>query len=284
MIRKLLKYDIRALYKVIFFVSVAAIVSSVLGGFALRYLDYYNSEYQEFDMTDAEQFAMSVANFTFFVSVLAVIATVVVITVLVFSRFYKNLYTDEGYLTFTLPASHREILISKTANAVIWTCYQILLSLICIFIYDFICDKTIDALNVIWELIAGGFDAVGAWMIVYIFLGAVATLGSLAFSVCLIQLCITIGALLARRAKLIVGIASYYAITAVLNFILQIFFTAFILGGLDMFFGFLFDQSFIGRHIIYTAIMLSLSLIALGLAAVMHFATKRLIDKKLNLA
>ena len=36
-------------------------------------------------------------------------------------RFYTSTFTDEGYLTFTLPVKRSTILLSKTVNAVIWT-------------------------------------------------------------------------------------------------------------------------------------------------------------------
>lgn len=281
MIGKLLKYDLRSLYKVIFFISSAAIVSSVIGGFALRHLNCYKSQYEY--LTEAERIGMSIANFIFVVSVLALIATMLVITVLVFLRFYKNLYTDEGYLTFTLPASHKDILLSKTANAVIWSTYQTLLLVVCVFLYDLICGKVETVWNIILLLLEWGFEAAGAWMAVYLIFGVVATFGFLVFSVCLIQFCITVGALLARRAKLIVGIATYYAISTVLNLIPMVLFVSFAVSGLDDFLSFLFKQVFVVRHTVYTAVMLVGCAVAWGLALAAHFATKSLINKKLNL-
>lgn len=36
-------------------------------------------------------------------------------------RFYKTMYTDEGYLTHTLPVSKHQILVSKILNSGLWT-------------------------------------------------------------------------------------------------------------------------------------------------------------------
>ena len=44
--------------------------------------------------------------------VMAIIASAVVTELLVFVRFYKNFFTDEGYLTFTLPVSRKDLLLS----------------------------------------------------------------------------------------------------------------------------------------------------------------------------
>lgn len=41
-------------------------------------------------------------------------------------RFYKTMYTDEGYLTHTLPVTKHQILISKTLNSGLWVLFVIL--------------------------------------------------------------------------------------------------------------------------------------------------------------
>ena len=91
MIRKLLKYDIRALYKVILFISVTAVVAAVVGGLGLNQMILLGDV--DHDSYEGYEFAMTVSGCTFFFSVVAIIAVSVAITVLVFSRFYKNLYS-----------------------------------------------------------------------------------------------------------------------------------------------------------------------------------------------
>ena len=56
-----------------------------------------------------------------FVYVISIIAVVIVTTVLIIYRFYKNLITDEGYLMFTLPVKSHELITSKLIVATIWT-------------------------------------------------------------------------------------------------------------------------------------------------------------------
>ena len=52
--------------------------------------------------------------------VLSLIVAVVFSVVMMVSRFYKNLMTDEGYLMFTLPVSIHQILWSKLIVATVW--------------------------------------------------------------------------------------------------------------------------------------------------------------------
>ena len=50
----------------------------------------------------------------------AVVAFCVVSTILVYVRFFKNFFSDEGYLTFSFPVPRRTLYLAKTVNAFIW--------------------------------------------------------------------------------------------------------------------------------------------------------------------
>lgn len=52
---------------------------------------------------------------------LAIIAYVIGSQLILLIRFYKNKFTDEGYLTFTLPVTSHQILLSSLLNFLIWT-------------------------------------------------------------------------------------------------------------------------------------------------------------------
>ena len=51
---------------------------------------------------------------------IGVVAAAVVSTVIMISRFYRNLLKDEGYLMFTLPVSVHELVCSKLIVAMVW--------------------------------------------------------------------------------------------------------------------------------------------------------------------
>lgn len=52
-------------------------------------------------------------------------------------RFYKNLFTREGYLMFTLPVTSTQLLNSKLIVGYLWTVLNILITMISIFVLSF---------------------------------------------------------------------------------------------------------------------------------------------------
>ena len=78
----------------------------------------------------------TISGFITFAYVISIIAVIVVTTVFIIYRFYKNLMTDEGYLMFTLPVKPSELINSKLLIAALWTLVSsiaIILSLIIVF-------------------------------------------------------------------------------------------------------------------------------------------------------
>ncbi len=59
--------------------------------------------------------------------ILVGIAVVIVTFVVVVLRFYKNLYSNEGYLMFTLPVKPQQLLLSKTIVAFTWIVISMLI-------------------------------------------------------------------------------------------------------------------------------------------------------------
>lgn len=76
-------------------------------------------------------------------------------TVMAGIRFYRNLFSDEGYLTNTLPATSGQHLCAKTISGGAWACINIILTFICGFIVvsaplsramlDFTMDEILEA-------------------------------------------------------------------------------------------------------------------------------------------
>ena len=54
-------------------------------------------------------------------SILAVFAYLIGTRLILLIRFYKNKFTDEGYLTFTLPVTSHQILLSSLVNFLLWS-------------------------------------------------------------------------------------------------------------------------------------------------------------------
>ena len=195
-----------------------------------------------------------------------------------FFRFYKNLYTDEGYLTFTLPVRRSSIYWSKTLNSMLWIVLTILTVLVC------------SAAN---QLIGGSGSAIeeyralfdyakaetGVWFPVLIAEGVLLLAALLAESVAKVQFSVTVGSMLAQKHKVIASIGIYCGLNLVLNFLSQAFYGVV---ALVIFFNSSDESSAI--IIPAVAVLAAVYLLMVGaIAFVLHLITFRSIRNRLNL-
>ena len=110
MFTKLLKQDWRARWGVLGVLCLICLSAAVLGGGSMRYLVWASNQSETMKLPTV-------------LCVLAMVMSFVAIAVccvaqLFFQlwRFYKSCFTDEGYLTFTLPVTTHEILLSSLIN------------------------------------------------------------------------------------------------------------------------------------------------------------------------
>ena len=172
MLKKLLKYDMRAVSGLWWIGAVISVAAAVVGAFLIRFFTYVNQlEEPNVILSMASILGVLVAIFCILAIFLAFVFTVV----LVFVRFYKNFFTDEGYLTFTLPVKRSTLLFSKMVNATVWFSAHfgviVLSALLFVllvwppeadgFFINFAVFKNIG------ELFVREWDRLGAWMIVY---------------------------------------------------------------------------------------------------------------------
>lgn len=143
---------------------------------------------------------------------IAIFAAVVLSTIFCLIRFYKNLFSGEGYLTLTLPVSVEQHLFVKTAGALlasIATAVVIALS-VCIF---FAGDWLGEIVKALLYMLQNGADAYGTfgvtmYMIEVLLILLVMTLAQfLTF-----YMCICLGQSL-RRGRIIAAIGIYYGLT-----------------------------------------------------------------------
>ena len=125
--RKLLKYDLKSIWPIWRIMAPVALIITVLTCLGIKYIPNYDSEIAT--MADVLGY-LAVSVFTaLMVFVLAALVTVT--TILILYRYYKNFFTDEGYLTFTLPVTRDQLLWSKIINAFIWEIATFLALTVC---------------------------------------------------------------------------------------------------------------------------------------------------------
>ena len=114
MFRKLLKYDMKSVWNVWRIMAATIFGLSIVGSFVLRYILTHAEK-----MFDSPGLMLMFSGFML-CAVLSFFTACAVTAIFVLIRFYKNFFTDEGYLTFTLPVKRSTLLNAKTANAMIW--------------------------------------------------------------------------------------------------------------------------------------------------------------------
>lgn len=298
MLRKLLKHDFLALLRVVGPALAALVLFGLLAiaaGFGLGHVrdvfpgnDYGNA---------SENLAYAVLTI---VCVLSVVAESLCSTVVLFAvvyRFYTNLFTDEGYLSFTLPVTSGAHLLSKVASGV--TCLGFATGLTIVLL-----TLLLDSLSVsfginffLWPTdvlqLIGGDDT--TFSIPFSFMDPNADISAIAFSViALLRGMVTVGAYVvstvvmayaafaiaqsvSSRHKVAAGVGFYFLISWGVNLVSSILLAlvTFLISTTNSYAG--GDLFTIAAFVVNTGIMIAASVASI-------LVTSHFMGKKLNLA
>ena len=284
MFRKLLKYDLAFVWRWWWIVAVSLVGATLLGAFLLRGTLAAGEELQAL---------LTMVCVLYFVPyALAMGAGTLVTTILLYWRFYAHFFSDQGYLTFTLPVKRRTLLLSKICNELIWHVAQGLLLVLCVLLFCLIAPPATaeyPVINpVVFQTVGLLFDilweGLGATLLLYLLELILVLLCVTLFQICLVHFCITIGAVVAKKMKLLAGIGIYYGVNSVLSIATQLLFG--LAGGL-MIPGLV---AILGRctltegKVLFAMLFLLVTLIFLTLAVFFYCITQDKLDHKLNLA
>ena len=289
MFKKLLKYDIKAIARHWWIGAVISVVAAIVSAGLIRlFMLALENKTQNTFVALISIFGLIVAFFCIIAIVLAFVFTII----LVFVRFYKHFFTDEGYLTFTLPVKRSTLLLSKTVNAVIWLCAHFAVIVISLLLFTLLLPPfeesgfwiNFTVFQTIGEWLVSAWSSVGAWLIVYILEALLIAFAYLLFLISLVHFCITVGSVLVKKAKLILSIGIYYAFSWCLSAIAQfgiLLFGALLSAGMSI----LMENATKNQsYAIYACLVLSIAAALAAIAAVLYSATQHMLDRKLNLA
>ena len=110
MLGKLLRHEWKAVWKVPTLLIGALMVASVMAGIPFLF-PIWESDWIGLPLSAVMLMLLFFA---------AMIATSFGIVIYLTVRYYKSMYTDEGYLTHTLPVKGRDLLLSKTIVMSVW--------------------------------------------------------------------------------------------------------------------------------------------------------------------
>lgn len=304
MLKKCLKYDLKAVWPIWWIVALAVLGAGLIGCVSIRGLIEITNYELTHDSTVFTIVGVITLGFVGGIAGFAQIAFLTVSPILVYVRFYRNFFTDEGYLTFTLPVKRRDLYLAKVLNAVIWDCGAfVVVAIVELFgmlvipptslqdmlygtgqlgtvvgPFNLIAFETIgQALTAIWE-------DVGGWLIVYILEILLMLAGAGLFGIGLIHMCITFGSVIARKHKLIASIGVYVGVTTVLSIVSEvIFFISLIMmmEGAILLLSALPAGQICG---VAALVLLLVCVIVAILDVIMHYLALGNLEKRLNLA
>ena len=185
-------------------------------------------------------------------------------------RFYKNMVSDEGYLTFTLPAKVEELVLAKFLVAALWQVVTIVLSIVSLFLV-FVPGHI--ELKELATLISQLTEQSGMKISVFVAL----LMFSLLYQILLYYLSIAVGQLFGTY-KILASVIAYCAISFILEIVLVVIFVG-------VFFVVGFDEVNVFMNSVSG--MTKFSFISMGwtlvLGIVEYLIVCNLLKKKLNL-
>lgn len=293
MLKKCLKYDVQSVVRIWWILAATMLGAALIAGLAFRGFT------EAISNPATDNFLQVVSIFGIIgamLCILAMVAALVVSVIIVYWRTYTHFFTDEGYLTFTLPVKRSTLYLSKVLTATIVEVVTALVFILGVCIILLIAPPSAHDGQIInpvlftemgglfGEMFKGLFGIEGGgWIIVWSIAAIPFLLMSQLYNSGLIFLCMTIGSVIAKKHKLLASIGIYYGFTAVLSFVSQ-FASLFLSSGIVSVIVVSANGGITTAGITVTAIILIADLIMACLAALLHFITVHLLEKKLNLA
>lgn len=217
MFAKLLKYDLRAVFKHWWIAAAVSVLVSALGGVCISIVNVNYTSYGALQ---------TIAILGIVLSVIGIVLFYVLSELLVLIRYYKNFYSDEGYLTFTLPVSKSSLLNSKLLmSLIVFVVSTVVLFLdIGIMLMIGYADEIFKPFfwEQIFAVIADITKVLGGYTAVYIVEGIVALLTLWVFTALAIFLCITVASMLVHKHKVLAAVGIYYVATGVISGLIEV--------------------------------------------------------------
>lgn len=219
MLGKLLKYDTKSLSKLIFPLSLATLLATGLGCGLLAFMNTFAANDQG-ETVISVIVNMSCGMMIFF-CVLVLIAFGIANQIVLIQRYFSSFFTDEGYLTFTLPVSTHSLLISKTVSAVLFSFYACVIEFVCIVAYILTSISCYDGIEAIGQIPQQILEMISSkygidYISMFVTYCALFFVGQ-AVSVMIIYLSFTIGSIIVNKYRVLAGIGIYLLILTIMS-------------------------------------------------------------------
>ena len=268
MFAKLLKYEWKASAPLLGILSLAALGTGLLGGVSLRLLQV------ELENTAVQAALMIIAGLSLVLLFLALAAYGLSITLLLLHRFYKSKFTNEGYLTFTLPVNSHQIFLSSWLNLLIWQIISVVVVVASVTLAVAVGGVFPDDRTVFLDMQMMFRNAAELWGessgILY---QVLYTLTTWLYGTVMMLTCIVLGASWAKKHKLLLAFVLYYAFSGLVSVVSTILTVVLMLTGIDN-----GDPA-----AIMSVTSLSITILTLVLTVGGYFFSTHMMSKRLNL-
>ena len=176
MLKKLFVHEWRSFWKVPAAMCLFALVYAFIGALTFQ-TDLWNNDYR------LVRLVLVFGSIGYFI---LLIAPAIILSIYTALRFYRNLFTDEGYLMHTLPVKKWELITAKGLVAVIWNVITTITTLLAVFLVVLLISMSSRYGGVTWADITESFaqffhEAIPivkemfrmpVWMVALLFLGS----------------------------------------------------------------------------------------------------------------
>ncbi len=222
MLRKLLKYDFKSVFKYWWIAGLTSLALSVLGGFCIKILVDANSD----SVTIQPPAVLTVsATLMVILSSMALVAFALISMILVYVRFFQNFFTDQAYLTFTLPVKRTTHLNSKLILGTVTEIATLLVAMLNVATMLVIGFAEQIFKEEFWKEFLEAFEAfikeVDGYFVIMVIEALLFVLLSCVFATLFTYACITFASMITKKAKVITAIGIYYGANGILSFVVQ---------------------------------------------------------------
>lgn len=281
MLGKLIKYEWQGLRKPLSILYLVLLGITLLTGILILTI---NPKYDDVTMGFSVMFTLLSVFLYYFGVIACALGTMLIIAI----RFYKTCYTDEAYLTHTLPVSTKQLVAAKTITGAL--CYILSLILVVItallLIGVFVTHmmnlgeiRTSDFSSIFWSELNETFKGnMGIGLFSYLgFLGIYCLIGAVCGCISILG-CVSLGQLYTKH-RILGAIIAYFALTTIQQIFSYI--------AMIPMYGQMIEADYSGKTISMFSLMgpsfLVLLVITIVIAVIMYFVNLTMMTKHLNL-
>lgn len=264
MVKKLFKHEAHALWRLMIPIWVVLLGVSVLG----RLIQLFEQDTVVYEIVSGSAF------FFYGVSLFACIVCPFIFAV---TRFYRNMFGGEGYLTFTLPVTTSQHLWTKLAVAVLTELITLAAAAISVILVTF-GELTVEIGKAIWYIFKLCVEKWGAHMPLYLVEAIIGLIVIFTVETLLFYVCINIGQQFSKH-RVLGAVGAYFGV----YFIKQVIGTIALICSIDVDWEklaiWVMENPFATGHLALCGFIV----IEVLIGALFFFVSHRLMTKRLNL-